>query len=333
MNEEHKPKATSAPPAIIFEDAGVSRSGKIIWSQGTFEIPSGTITAIVGTNGAGKTTMLNIELGLLPLGAGSVKVLGGEPGTVNQRIGYVPQIYAAEADTNITSAQSVELGLIGTRYGIHHGPLFSKTQIRAKVSHALEVTGISDKANVRISQLSGGLRQRVAIAQALVSDPDLLLLDEPLANLDIASQRSVVEVLAHLNASTGMTIQIVAHDINMLLPVLTGAVYLLDGHPHYSAISNVLDSHLLTHLYGTKVEVVKTPQGDMFVRPDADIEPDGRHLHTHTPDEVVAFHSQAADNPQAIENYQNREQRPWWSLVRKRNTQQTKHIANERGEK
>jgi zinc/manganese transport system ATP-binding protein len=295
MNQEQK--APLARDAVVFENAGVSRSGKTIWSKGTFSIPTGTITAIVGTNGAGKTTMLNVELGLLPLASGKVTIFGEQPGTVNNRIGYVPQIYAAEADTNITSAQSVELGLTGTKYGIHRGKI-SYTEVQEKIAHALEVTGISDKANIRISKLSGGLRQRVAIAQALVSDPDLLLLDEPLANLDLASQRSVVEVLARLNSTTNMTIQIVAHDINMLLPILTGAVYLLDGHPHYSPISNVLDSNLLTHLYGTKVEVVKTPQGDMFVRPDAQIEPSSRTLHTHSPSEVVAFHSENPDESQ-----------------------------------
>lgn len=90
-----------------------------------------------------------------------------------------------------------------------------------------------------------------AIAQALVCDPQLLMLDEPLANLDLASQRATVHVLAKLNRELNMTIQVVAHDLNMLLPILTGAVYLLDGHPHYADMHKVLDSDLLTHLYGT----------------------------------------------------------------------------------
>lgn len=277
-------------PIVEFSDASVSRGGRTIWSHGTFSVPRGTVTAIVGTNGAGKTTLLNIELGLLHLSHGSVRVLGRPAGTVNDRIGYVPQSYASDIDSNITAEQSVGLGLTGAHFGFHRLSAADKEKITA----ALQMAGIADKASLRLSEMSGGMRQRVAIAQALVSDPELLLLDEPLANLDLAGQRGLVDVLSQLNTTFGMSIQVVAHDINMLLPILTGAVYLLDGHPHYSPISNVMDSKLLTHLYGTKVEVIKTPQGDMFVRPDQEEEPAGRIQHTHTPDEAASFHSEAA---------------------------------------
>ena len=153
----------------------------------------------------------------------------------------------------------------------------------------MDFVGIADRAAYRLSELSGGQRQRVAIAQALVGDPQLLMLDEPLANLDLASQRSVVDVLAKLNRELGMTIQVVAHDLNMLLPVLTGAVYLLDGHPHYAALDEVLDSNLLTHLYGTRVRVVTTPQGDMFVTPGLRTD-DETPQDTHDPIELAALH-------------------------------------------
>ena len=156
------------------------------------------------------------------------------------------------------------LGLTGTRFGFH---IISKKE-RDKAREAMEFVGVLDKAPYRLSQLSGGLRQRVAIAQALVSDPELLMLDEPLANLDLASQRSTVHILAKLNRELGMTIQVVAHDLNMLLPILTGAVYLLDGHPHFAKLNEVLDSKLLTHLYGTQVQVVTTPQGRHVRHPE-----------------------------------------------------------------
>ena len=115
------------------------------------------------------------------------------------------------------------------------------------------------------------------------------MLDEPLANLDLASQRATVHVLAKLNRELGMTIQVVAHDLNMLLPILTGAVYLLDGHPHYAGMNEVLDSHLLTHLYGTTVQVVTTPQGDIFVTPSED-EPENMSIDAHAPGEIAQFH-------------------------------------------
>lgn len=251
------------PDCIVFSNASVKRGERLIWQHGDFSIPAGSVTAIVGTNGTGKTTMMKTELGLLPLAGGTVHVLGRPAGEMNRQIGYVPQSYTSDIDSNLTAEQSVLLGLTGTRFGVH---FVTKAQ-RAKVKEAMTFTGIADKAHYRLSELSGGLRQRVAIAQALVCDPKLLMLDEPLANLDLASQRAVVHVLARLNKELGMTIQVVAHDLNMLLPILTGAVYLLDGHPHYAAMNDVLDSKLLTHLYGTKVQVVTTPQGDMFVTP------------------------------------------------------------------
>ena len=251
---------------IVFSDAAIKRGDHIIWQHGTFAIPTGSVTAIVGTNGTGKTTMMRAELGLLPLCHGSLTVLGKPAGEMNKRIGYVPQSYVANVDSNLTAEQSVLLGLTGTRFGIH--PI-TKAQ-KAKALEAMEFTGIADKARHRLSELSGGLRQRVA-----------MMLDEPLANLDLASQRATVHVLAKLNRELNMTIQVVAHDLNMLLPILTGAVYLLDGHPHYADMHKVLDSDLLTHLYGTQVQVVTTPQGDMFVTPTPDeLQDQPQDMHT-----------------------------------------------------
>lgn len=286
----HK-KFTTHDPVVVFKDAAVTRSGKVIWSQGTFEIPRGSISAIVGANGAGKTTLLKVELGQIPLSHGSVTVLGKPAGSVNKKIGYVPQDYAVDVDSNITGEQSVRLGILGASFGIHHITKQDKERMR----QALEMTGIAQKAHLRLSEMSGGMKQRIAIAQALVSQPELLLLDEPLANLDLAGQRDLCQVLLKLNKELNVSIQIVAHDINILLPILTGAIYLLDGHPHYSAVDAVMDSDLLTHLYGTSVEVIKTPQGDLFVRPKsldrypahethADIP------HIHTVKEVVDYH-------------------------------------------
>lgn len=275
---------------IVFKNAAISRSNKVIWSQGNFSIPAGSVTAIVGTNGAGKTTMISVELGLLPLDSGSVTVLGKPAGQMNSRIGYVPQSYESSGDSNITVMESVLLGLSGTRFGWHN----TRAKEKKKAQEAIDFVGLRPYASSRLSQLSGGQRQRAAIAQALVGDPKLLLLDEPLANLDMASQSALVDLLSLLNRQEGIAIQVVSHDLNVLLPILTGAVYLLDGHPHYSPIDGVLNSDLLTHLYGTKVEVITTPQGDMFVTHDSSIEPPSRSHHDlHDPAEAARFHTSA----------------------------------------
>ena len=123
---------------IVFSDAAIKRGDHIIWQHGTFAIPTGSVTAIVGTNGTGKTTMMRAELGLLPLCHGSLTVLGKPAGEMNKRIGYVPQSYVANVDSNLTAEQSVLLGLTGTRFGIH--PI-TKAQ-KAKALEAMEFTGI-----------------------------------------------------------------------------------------------------------------------------------------------------------------------------------------------
>ncbi|BDR54473.1 ABC transporter ATP-binding protein [Bombiscardovia apis] len=267
---------------IVLTQAAIARSGHSIWSHGNFAIPTGTVTAIVGTNGAGKTTLMKAELGLLPLSEGSISVLGQPAGKATAQIGYVPQSYTSEIDANLTVEQSVLLGINGTRFGLHP----TTRSEREQANQAMTFTGVHDRAHSRLSDLSGGLRQRVAIAQALAGKPKLLMLDEPLANLDLASQREIVQVLARLNSELGMSVQVVAHDLNMLLPILDGAIYLLDGHPHYAGIHDVMDSELLTHLYGTDVEVVTTAQGEMFISPSVQ-GPSMRRHHTHTATEIA----------------------------------------------
>ncbi|MGC5165692.1 metal ABC transporter ATP-binding protein [Luteimicrobium sp. DT211] len=260
------PDASPTPAALVFDDVSVVRGGRLVWSEGTFEIPAGSVTAIIGSNGSGKTTMLKVILGLVPTSSGRVEVLGHTPGNGGPSgradIGYVPQDYTSTAGEAIRARDAVLLGLTGTRWA------FSRTtpEQRAQVDEALAAVDATGFANRRVSQLSGGQRQRVAIAQAIVSKPRLVVLDEPLAALDLRNQREIVDLLGRLNHDLGVTILVVAHDLNPLLSVLDGAVYLLDGHAHHAPLSGVVDEDLLSHLYGTRIEVVRTPQGEMFMR-------------------------------------------------------------------
>ena len=177
----------------------------------------------------------------------------------------MPQSYVAAIGEAVRCRDLVTLGLAGTRWGV--GRL--RPEERQRIDAALAAVDATGLAGRRMSRLSGGQQQRVAIAQALVGRPDLLLLDEPLANLDVRTQHEIVALLGRLRTadpSRPVTIVVVAHDLNPLLSVLTGAVYLLDGHAHYGAIGEVVDGELLTHLYGTAVKVVRTPQGELFTR-------------------------------------------------------------------
>ena len=248
--------------ALSFDDVSVSRGGRLIWSQATFEVPAGGVIAVIGPNGSGKTTLLKMILGLVPPTSGRLTVFGREPGEDNVQIGYVPQNYAETPGEALRAVDTVLLGLVGNRWT--PGP--ASAHQRERVNRALAEVEAEGFARERLSTLSGGQRQRVAIAEALVAEPRLLILDEPLAALDLRSQREIVVLLDRLHRSRGVTVLVVAHDINPLLPILDSAIYILDQHPHYAQITEVVDDDLLTHLYGTPIQVAHTAQGALYMR-------------------------------------------------------------------
>jgi zinc/manganese transport system ATP-binding protein len=248
--------------AFRLDGAAVRRDGRTVWSGGTLAVPAGAVVAVIGPNGSGKTTMLQVLLGLVPVAEGTVEVLGSAPRRGNPRIGYVPQRYTETVGEAVRARDLVALGRTGGRWGLRP----PGAEDRHRIDEALAAVGAVGFADRRLGRLSGGQQQRVAIAQALVGRPDLLLLDEPLASLDVRHQHEVVHLLTDLHDDRPVTIVVVAHDLNPLLSVLTGAVYLLDGHPHYAPIGDVVDEGLLSHLYGTRMSVVRTAQGDLFTR-------------------------------------------------------------------
>ena len=248
--------------ALALDDVSVVRGGRLIWSHGTFAVPPGGIVAVIGPNGSGKTTLLHMVLGLISPASGHLEVLGRHPGQANDRIGYVPQHYAEGSGEAIRAADVVLLGLTGRRWAFGR----STAAQRRQVDQALAAVEATEIAGRRLSTLSGGQRQRIALAAALVAQPQLLILDEPLTSLDLSSQRDIVALLARLHAELAVTILVVAHDLNPLLPMLDSAIYLLDGHPHYAPIGDVVDAELLTHLYGTPIQVAHTPQGELYMR-------------------------------------------------------------------
>ena len=251
-----------ADPALTFEDVSVVRGGRTIWSESTLQVDAGRFVAVIGSNGAGKTTLLKVILGLLPVATGSVRVYGERPGVLNDEIGYVPQHYEVNASEAIRGSDAVLLGLSGRRWGFARPTAGD----RRRVEEALTWVEAGDFADRRLSELSGGQRQRIALAGALVSEPRMLILDEPLASLDLRNQHEIVALLARLKRELGVTVIVVAHDLNPLLAVLDSAIYLLDGHAHHAAIDRVVDSELLTHMYGTPINVAHTLQGELYMR-------------------------------------------------------------------
>lgn len=256
---QHEPPVDSA---LTFDNVSVVRGGRTIWSDSTLSVDAGRFVAVIGSNGAGKTTLLHVILGLLPVATGTVRVYGERPGALNDEIGYVPQNYDVNAGEAIRGRDAVLLGLTGRRWGFAR----PSSGDRRRVDEALNWVEAGDIADRRLSELSGGQRQRIALAGALVAKPRMLILDEPLASLDLRNQHEMVALLARLKRELTATIIVVAHDLNPLLAVLDSAIYLLDGHAHHAAIDQVVDSELLTHMYGTPIKVAHTLQGELYMR-------------------------------------------------------------------
>ncbi len=249
-------------PALEFGNVSVARGGRVIWSDSTLHVEAGQFVALIGPNGSGKTTLLQVILGLVPNSTGTVQVYGERPGALNDEIGYVPQNYDAYASDAVRAWDAVLLGLTGRRWGFAR----ASADDRRRIDEALRWVEATDFADRRLSELSGGQRQRIALASALVARPKMLILDEPLASLDLRNQREIVTLLARLKQELGVTILVVAHDLNPLLAVLDSVIYLLDGHAHHTAVGQVVDSELLTHMYGTPIKVAHTLQGDLYMR-------------------------------------------------------------------
>ena len=250
----------------------------------SFEVNQGEIVTMIGANGAGKSTTMNTVAGLLKPKSGSITFEGHDitstPASKVVSLGLALCPEGRRVFQQMSVRENLEMG----------GYTRPAGELAASLDQVFEqFPRLKERQRQIAGTLSGGEQQMLAMGRALMSKPKLLMLDEPLANLDLASQRATVHVLAKLNRELGMTIQVVAHDLNMLLPILTGAVYLLDGHPHYAGMNEVLDSHLLTHLYGTTVQVVTTPQGDIFVTPSED-EPENMSIDAHAPGEIAQFH-------------------------------------------
>ncbi len=247
--------------AIRASRVEVAYGKQTVWSDATFDVRRGEFVAVIGPNGAGKTTLFRLLLGLQRPLTGSLTVFGATPRRGNDRIGYVPQRHTIDNDTFVAAQALVHLGIDGTKWG----PGFSGRAHREASLEALGAVGATALGHKSLGQMSGGELQRVFLAEALVGKPDMLLLDEPLSNLDIRRARELVEVVHGLVASRGVTTLLVAHDINPLIECLDKVIYIANGRVASGLPETVLTSSSLTELYGVPVEVLRDSRGNIVI--------------------------------------------------------------------
>jgi zinc/manganese transport system ATP-binding protein len=256
-----------AGEAIRLEGATARRGSRLVWSGVDLRIRQGEFVAVLGPNGAGKSTLLDVVLGLLPLSEGTATVLGRPPGAARGQIGYLPQRRTFDAATRIRGREVVRLGLDGSRWGFPLPARFSPASRRAnrRVEEMIELVGASAYASRPIGELSGGEQQRLLIAQALVREPRLLLLDEPLDSLDLSNQAAVAGLVQRICESQGVTVLLVAHDVNPILSYLDRVVYFAEGRGIEGPPREVIDGPTLSRLYGAPIEVLEASDGRLVV--------------------------------------------------------------------
>jgi zinc/manganese transport system ATP-binding protein len=271
----------SSPPAVRFERAAARLGGKTIWSDVSLKVAPAEFVAVLGPNGAGKSTLIKAILGLQPLAAGTLSVLGRHPGDANADIGYLPQRHSFDSGIRIRGVDLVQLGLDGARWGLPLPGFSSRRREAARVAETIALVGATGYARRPIGELSGGEQQRLLIAQALVRSPELLILDEPLDSLDLPNQLSVAALIRTIATTARISVLLVAHDVNPLLGHLDGVIYLAGGRALSGTVEEVITAPKLTSLYGAPIEVLRTSDGRLVVVGL----PEAPHHHGHRHDD------------------------------------------------
>ncbi|MEU7845387.1 metal ABC transporter ATP-binding protein [Micromonospora sp. NPDC049114] len=249
-------------PVITVEHGAVGYDGRPVLRDVSLTVTAGEVVAVLGANGSGKSTLIRAILGLVPFSAGSITLFDRPLRQFRQwqRIGYVPQRLGAGGGVPATVREVVASGRLARR-GILRPPGAAD---RAAVDAALRAVGLADRAADPVSTLSGGQQQRTLIARALSGRPELLILDEPTAGVDAASQEAFAGALRDFVADGG-TVLLVAHELGPLRPVISRAVVVHQGGVCHDG-------------------PVPDPAGHHA-------EPDHDHVHPHGPDEPAGLWS------------------------------------------
>jgi zinc/manganese transport system ATP-binding protein len=241
----------------------VSLAGRSILNDIDFALQPGEFCGLIGGNGSGKTVLLRTILGFFTPNSGRITI---DRGGRLAAIGYVPQKFAFDPYMPMRARDLVALGLDGNRLGV---PLPSRGR-RRKVDEMLDAVDAAPFGDQRIGNLSGGQQQRLLIAHALIRRPRLLLLDEPLANLDIRSIAGIVALLRHLSREFQTTVLLSAHDMNPLLSAMDRIVYLVNGRAVSGSTDAVVRPEVLSQLYGYHIDVIRVHGRVLVIAADSE---------------------------------------------------------------
>jgi zinc/manganese transport system ATP-binding protein len=269
--------------AIALDGVTLALGTRTILTDISIAIGEGEFVGVLGPNGAGKTTLMRAVLGLLPPRKGTIGVLGLPARRGNPALGYLPQVRSTVPDLRLSGRDFIASSIKGHRYGL---PFLGAAE-RRELDESLEIVGARALAEQPLSEMSGGERQRLLFAQALIGRPRILLLDEPLISLDPRHQQVVVGLARRLCAELKITILFSAHELNQLLGAIDRVLYLGSGQAALGTIDEVITGPVLSRLYGSKIEVVRAAGHIFVLSGQLEVEHDDhRHEHDHDHEHV-----------------------------------------------
>jgi zinc/manganese transport system ATP-binding protein len=270
---------------IAFDRVTLALGGRNILHDVRFAVESGEFIGVLGPNGAGKTTLMRAILGLIPPSAGTIRIFGRAPRRGDADIGYLPQVRTVLPDLRVRGIDFIASSVRGERWGL---PRLSRVD-RKIIGETLAAVGARDLAERPLSDLSGGERQRLLLAQALLGEPRLLALDEPLISLDHRYQEAVVDLVRGFARERRITVLFSAHELNQLIGALDRVLYLGNGQAALGTVAEVMTAPVLSRLYDTNIEVVHA-HGNIFVLSRGHNVERGDHLHDHDHGDDHAHH-------------------------------------------
>jgi zinc/manganese transport system ATP-binding protein len=277
--------------AIEFRAASLALGGHVVLDDVSLDIAVGEFVGVLGPNGAGKTTLMRAILGLVPPNRGDIHVLGRKATRGNAAIGYIPQIRGPLGGTRLRGWDFVASVLDGHRLGF---PISGKAG-RKEIDRALDLVGARALAARPLAEISGGERQRLLLAQALIGAPRVLLLDEPLISLDPRHQSEVVALVRSLQQELGMSVLFSAHELNPLLGAMDRVLYLGRGQAALGTVDDVITGPVLSRLYGSEIVVARLQDRIFILSGKAQID-QGAHLHADQRLQTALYQGAGADD-------------------------------------